>query len=130
MPYSSTAITRGALSPAKAAKYWLSTSGTAIGGTTSRVGVVQVALIVVAFRALKKLSRKLLIMLTRSGVDPLGSAEIEEETRMNTKQIKSLIRAGYAWLGGYAIYLVTSDGGTLCTDCARKEYRQLCKQTK
>jgi len=26
--------------------------------------------------------------------------------------------AGYAWPGGYPLYYVTLDGGTLCPDCA------------
>jgi hypothetical protein len=44
---------------------------------------------------------------------------------MKTQEIKRLIRAGYAWPGGYQIFLVTEDGGTLCCDCARREYRQI-----
>jgi len=44
---------------------------------------------------------------------------------MNTKQIKEAIRQEFAWPGGYRIFLVTDDGGTLCCDCARKEYRQI-----
>lgn len=45
--------------------------------------------------------------------------------QMNTKEIKRLIRAKFAWPGGYEIYLVTDDGGVLCCECARKEYRQI-----
>jgi hypothetical protein len=44
---------------------------------------------------------------------------------MTTKEIKSLIRQKFAWPGGYQIFLVTSDGGELCCDCARQEYRQI-----
>jgi hypothetical protein len=44
----------------------------------------------------------------------------------NSLQLRSTIRSGpYAWPGGYEMFLVTSDGGVLCFDCAKKEYRQL-----
>ena len=42
-------------------------------------------------------------------------------------QLKATLRAGaYAWPGGYELTLVTSDGATLCFECARKEFYQLC----
>jgi hypothetical protein len=45
----------------------------------------------------------------------------------NAKITKSLelrraIRAKYAWPGGYPMFIVTTDGCTLCMDCAREEY--------
>lgn len=44
---------------------------------------------------------------------------------VTTRKIKEAIRTKYAWPGGYTIYLITSDGGILCTKCARQEYRQI-----
>ena len=41
-------------------------------------------------------------------------------------QFKATMRAGgYAWPGGYALALLTSDGGALCFDCARAEARNV-----
>jgi len=42
------------------------------------------------------------------------------------EQFKATLRAGpWAWPGGYALYLITSDGGALCFDCARAEARNV-----
>lgn len=39
---------------------------------------------------------------------------------------KATLRAGqFAWPGGYPLYLLCSDGGTLHFDCARKEARNV-----
>lgn len=46
---------------------------------------------------------------------------------LTMKPIKEAIRSKYAWPGGYAINIVMSDGELLCIDCARKEFRMLCK---
>lgn len=43
--------------------------------------------------------------------------------------IKQAIRDKYAWPGGYPMYLVMNDGGALCMDCAREEYRQIAHDT-
>ena len=34
-------------------------------------------------------------------------------------------RERYVWPGGYALFLVTADGGVLCSDCVRAEYRNI-----
>jgi hypothetical protein len=39
--------------------------------------------------------------------------------------LRRAIRAKFAWPGGYALMFGTSDGGILCADCARDEYRQI-----
>ena len=39
--------------------------------------------------------------------------------------IKQAIRDKYAWLGGYPLFLITSDGESLCIECGKKEYRQI-----
>lgn len=44
---------------------------------------------------------------------------------MNSIELREAIRAKFAWPGGYEIFGVTGDGGTLCCDCMRKEYRQV-----
>lgn len=43
----------------------------------------------------------------------------------NTLQLRATLRAGgYAWPGGYPMFLICNDGAALCFDCARREYRQ------
>ena len=39
--------------------------------------------------------------------------------------IKDAIRNKYAWPGGYPLYLLTADGCALCTECGRKEFKQI-----
>jgi hypothetical protein len=46
-----------------------------------------------------------------------------------TRQAKEAIRAGYAWPGGYELSLVCNDGCALCTDCGRKEWRNIAEDT-
>ena len=41
------------------------------------------------------------------------------------KKIKQAIRDKYAWPGGYPLFLITSDGAALCTDCGKKAYRNI-----
>lgn len=37
--------------------------------------------------------------------------------------MKSTLRAGgYAWPGGYELVFITSDGATICFDCARENF--------
>lgn len=44
----------------------------------------------------------------------------------NAQEFKATLRAGkYAWPGGYPMYLICSDGGPLCFDCARTEARNI-----
>jgi hypothetical protein len=38
---------------------------------------------------------------------------------------RSIIKEPYAWPGGYERLLLTSDGGILCSECVRKEARQI-----
>ena len=40
--------------------------------------------------------------------------------------IKNAIRSGYAWPGGYPLYIVMSDGEALSIDAARENYKLLC----
>lgn len=41
--------------------------------------------------------------------------------------MKAALRAGaYAWPGGYELFFITSDGGAICFDCARKEFALIC----
>ena len=50
---------------------------------------------------------------------------------MNTKQLKETLRAGrYAWPGGYPTFLFTDDGGVLCHDCARDNFRDIVDAIK
>ena len=43
--------------------------------------------------------------------------------------VKNLIRSPYAWPGGYPMYLLMDDSGTLCSACVKKEYRLICEST-
>ena len=44
-----------------------------------------------------------------------------------TVEIKRAIRQPYAWPGGYPIFFVTDDGGCLCKNCARSEWRNIAQ---
>lgn len=46
-----------------------------------------------------------------------------------TRQVKEAIRTGYAWPGGYPLSLIMNDGGALCMDCARTEWRGIAHDT-
>jgi hypothetical protein len=44
----------------------------------------------------------------------------------STADVRASLRAGkHSTVGGYATVFYTSDGGTLCHDCVRTEYRQI-----
>ena len=45
---------------------------------------------------------------------------------MILKQLKEAIRSGpYAWPGGYPMFAIMTDGGALCFDCLRSEWREI-----
>ena len=39
--------------------------------------------------------------------------------------VKEFIRQPYAWPGGYPLFAITDDGGALCKDCCRSEFRNI-----
>ena len=45
------------------------------------------------------------------------------------KDVKTAIRDGYAWPGGYPLYIIMNDGAAIHPDCAREEYRQIAHDT-
>lgn len=47
--------------------------------------------------------------------------------RINSvRQLKETLRAGmYAWPGGYPMYFITEDGGTLHFECVKENYREV-----
>ena len=49
---------------------------------------------------------------------------------MNTAQVKEFIRAPFTWPGGYPLYAITSDGGCLCAQCCRAEWRNVCDSVR
>ena len=52
--------------------------------------------------------------------------------KVKSSSIKTAIRtaaSGYAWPGGYPVFLLMRDGGTICPDCVRKMYRTLLRDT-
>ena len=44
---------------------------------------------------------------------------------MDSHKLRELIRARYAWPGGYPMFGVMDDGGCLCMTCLRSEYKQI-----
>lgn len=49
---------------------------------------------------------------------------------VSIKEIKQVIRQPYTFPGCYPLYFVCNDGGTLCHQCARKEFRLIVDSTK
>ena len=39
--------------------------------------------------------------------------------------VKDAIRNKYAWPGGYPLFLITTDGGALCVECGKKEFKRI-----
>ena len=37
--------------------------------------------------------------------------------------IKNTIRNPYAWPGGYPLYMIADDGGCICTNCAKDNFK-------
>ncbi len=51
-------------------------------------------------------------------------------TRNAINALKDMIRAPYAWPGGYAKVLVMSDGECLCTQCTKENYCLILRSTR
>src|SRR4051812_21168140 len=45
-------------------------------------------------------------------------------------EVRDAIRHPFTSVGGYPVYCVMNDGGRLCRECARKEYRELSCNTR
>ena len=54
---------------------------------------------------------------------------ILQSERLRIKAAKDFARAPYAWPGAYPLALITADGGCLCSDCTRKEFRLICAES-
>lgn len=50
--------------------------------------------------------------------------------RLTNIELKRAIRDKFAWPGGYEIFGICSDGGVLCCDCMKQEYRQIADARK
>lgn len=50
--------------------------------------------------------------------------------RQAINQLKEAMRNPYAWPGGYPVYPVMDDGALLCTECARKNFRNILESTR
>ena len=48
---------------------------------------------------------------------------------LNLKAAKEYVRNPYAWPGGYPLALITADGGCLCPDCVKSEWKQVCAES-
>jgi len=44
--------------------------------------------------------------------------------------VRYIARNPYAWPGGYDIILIMNDGGILCNDCVKNNYRDILFDTK
>ena len=51
------------------------------------------------------------------------------ETIHLLEQVKDFIRQPYAWPGGYPMYLIMLDGGTLCHKCAKDNFKEIVRAT-
>jgi len=47
-----------------------------------------------------------------------------------TTQIKEAIRNPYVWPGGYPLYITFTDGELICPECARNNFKQICKAAR
>ena len=45
------------------------------------------------------------------------------------RSVKEFIRQPYAWPGGYRQALIMGDGGCLCHECARTEFRRIAEES-
>lgn len=43
--------------------------------------------------------------------------------------VKQAARDKYAWPGGYPLFIIMNDGGALCIDCVRAEWRNVARST-
>lgn len=58
-----------------------------------------------------------------------GQAMANEKTLAALKDAKTVARNRYAWPGGYAMFLVMTDGGCLCSDCVKAEWKNIAHST-
>jgi hypothetical protein len=52
------------------------------------------------------------------------------KTRESVNAVKDIIRAPYAWPGGYAKVLVMTDGESMCAACVKENYRSILRSTR
>ena len=52
-----------------------------------------------------------------------------ESKRRNISFLKTAIRQGLAWPGGYPLSAITFDGSALCMDCCRKNWRSVAHES-
>ena len=52
-----------------------------------------------------------------------------KRTNMMLDQARHAARNKYAWPGGYPLAVVMADGECLCTECTRKEWRLIVRNT-
>lgn len=45
-------------------------------------------------------------------------------------QLRYAAREGYAWPGGYELCVITNDGGLICHNCVKENYREMYHDTK
>lgn len=55
----------------------------------------------------------------------MNSVETRQAQLLSRKLRDQLIESPYVWPGGYPLHAVTSDGGRLCKDCCKSEFRSI-----
>jgi hypothetical protein len=50
--------------------------------------------------------------------------------RTSINAVKDMIRAPYAWPGGYSKVLVMSDGESMCAQCVKENYKLILRATR
>ena len=45
------------------------------------------------------------------------------------EQVKNFARNGYAWPGGYPLFALCKDGGYLCKECVKNEFKTILDST-
>ena len=53
----------------------------------------------------------------------------DAERLQPARELKDIVRAPYAFPGGYPKFLVTTDGACICKDCAKTEFKTLMRST-
>ena len=57
-------------------------------------------------------------------------ARIQATTEPGMRALRLCASHPYAWPGGYPHYVVTADGGALCHDCVKAEYKLVYRSTR
>lgn len=54
----------------------------------------------------------------------------QRTTSETLRRVRHAARSKYAWPGGYPLAVVMHDGESLCTDCAKSNYKLISRSTR